>query len=61
MANFFYGSENDGNDGKQSVPVETTTRRELAEMIAEEHDLTVAKSTRILNTVFDAIVDVSNN
>ena len=34
------------------------TKKDLCEIIAEEHDLSVSKSKRILNTVFDSIVEV---
>ena len=63
VRNNVYGSVRDYHIekeiGEQSVAVETLTGPKLAEMIAIDHDLTVAKSKRILNTVFDTIVDVS--
>lgn len=37
---------------------ETLTRTGLAKLVSEEHELTVAKSERIVKTVFDSIVEV---
>ena len=34
------------------------TKQDLCEIISEEHDLPASKSKRILNTVFDSIVEV---
>jgi hypothetical protein len=41
-----------------SATKNTLNRRDLAAIVAEEHELTIAQSERILKTVFDTIVDV---
>jgi len=41
--------------------VETLSRSQIADMIAEEHDLTNAKAERIVKGIFDAIAEVSFN
>jgi nucleoid DNA-binding protein len=41
-----------------SVTKNTITRRDLAAIVAEEHELTMAQSERIVKSVFDTIVDV---
>jgi DNA-binding protein HU-beta len=40
-----------------SATKNTLNRRDLAAIVAEEHELTIAQSERILKTVFDTIVD----
>lgn len=39
---------------------ETINRRDLAKAIAEEHDLSIVQTERIIKSVFDTIVEVSN-
>lgn len=41
-----------------SATKNTINRRDLAAIIAEEHELTIAQSERIVKSVFDTIVDV---
>jgi hypothetical protein len=40
---------------------EALTRTGLAKLVSEEHELTKAKSERIVNTVFDSIVEVRDS
>lgn len=44
--------------GRSVANKNTLTRRELAAVIAEEHDLSIAQSDRIIKSVFDTIVEV---
>lgn len=54
---FLYASTSDslayGGKPKQS----RLTKKKLVDIIAEEHDLTFSKSARILDTVFDTIIE----
>ena len=52
-------------DKKSSFATKTSTSRDvnksdLAREVAETHDLTIAQSERIINTIFDTIVEVSS-
>jgi hypothetical protein len=40
---------------------EALTRTGLAKLVSEEHELTKAKSERIVKTVFDSIVEVRDS
>lgn len=41
-----------------AIPPESYTFQSIAQEVADEHDLSLAKSKRILNTVFDTIAEV---
>uniref|UniRef100_A0A7S4HX48 Integration host factor subunit alpha n=1 Tax=Odontella aurita TaxID=265563 RepID=A0A7S4HX48_9STRA len=49
----------DGDDIGREIdpPAKVVTRATLAEQIAEEHDMTAAKSRRIVDSVLDGIVE----
>lgn len=44
-----------------SASKNTINRHDLAVLIANEHEITVAQSDRIVKSVFDTIVDVSES
>mmetsp|Transcript_25510 Transcript_25510/g.59271 ORF Transcript_25510/g.59271 Transcript_25510/m.59271 type:complete len:145 (+) Transcript_25510:185-619(+) len=46
-------------DKKVSKSLPPMTKQNLARMVAAEHDLSIAKSDRILTTILDSIVEVS--
>lgn len=48
-----------GDDGTSGNGVAVVTKRDIAAEIAETHELSYAKSQRIVNTVFDVITEVS--
>ncbi len=50
-----------GSSGESSGEKNTLSKPDLARMLAEEHDLSIAQSNRILNSVFDIISEVSKH
>jgi hypothetical protein len=46
-----------GDDTKEKV--ETIRRKDIVDIIVEEHDVTKTKAERILTTVLDTIIEVS--
>ena len=54
-----------GDNKKNSFATKISTSKDvnksdLAREVAETHDLTIAQSERIINTIFDTIVEVSS-
>lgn len=57
---FGFGSSSDDNTRSSSTStpkIKPMSKRDIIEEVASTHDLSVAKSERIVNTVFDTIVE----
>jgi hypothetical protein len=51
--------ETEEKETEEKERKQSTTMKNIVAVIAESHDLSLAESRRILNTVFDTITDVS--
>ena len=70
ISNFFsFGNTHnqDGNDSENTTSKSSEAKvsdvikkRDFIEMIAEDHKLTKAQSSRILSSIFDTIIEVSD-